>query len=167
MRHLLAAMLAATAQCNLVPVGAPMLAPHRRLEGPVLRRPVAALIAEPFTNEQAIDFALDNGILALKYFTYVLDIAIFAPLLAMVPPLQPLIYGPLRPLVTTATVVAEPYFAFWRGLLPLQFGGLDLSYVPAFYSLSFVRRELQKKKYERAVGKYRAQMAQLEQFYAK
>ena len=160
-KHVLMASMAAIATGRIV--GGPLVPVSRRPLAPALRRPaLAAMLPEPFSKDEAIDFALDNSLVALRFYTYVLDASIFVPI---IPGLRSA--AAIQPLMSTVYALSNPYFNAFRRALPFTFGSLDLSYIPAFYSLGFLRRELTKRKMERAATRYRAELQQYEQFYAK
>ena len=147
-RRLLGLLLAAaTARAR---IGPPPLVPGRKLHARASRRqlvlasitpPQAQLAARPSSDE-----LLDTALQGLKYFSWALDVAIFAPFLAQLPVVGNLLaLEPIRMVLTPVELVMQPYFAAWRSLIPIT-RPIDLSLLPAFYAPALARRELMKMK---------------------
>ena len=147
-RRLLGLLLAAaTARAR---IGPPPLVPGRKLHARASRRqlvlasitpPQAQLAARPSSDE-----LLDTALQGLKYFSWALDVAIFAPFLAQLPVIGNLLaLEPIRMVLTPVELVMQPYFAAWRSLIPIT-RPIDLSLLPAFYAPALARRELMKMK---------------------
>ena len=135
-RRLLGLLLAAaTARAR---IGPPPLVPGRKLHARASRRqlvlasitpPHAQLAARPSGDE-----LLDTALQGLKYFSWALDVAIFAPFLAQLPVIGNLLaLEPIRMVLTPVELVMQPYFAAWRSLIPIH-RPIDLSLLPAFYA---------------------------------
>ena len=160
-RRLLALLVAATTAHARI--GPPPLVPGRKLHARASRRqlvlasitpPQAQLAARPSGDE-----LLDTALQGLKYFSWALDVAIFAPFLAQLPVIGNLLaLEPIRMVLTPVELVMQPYFAAWRSLIPIH-RPIDLSLLPAFYAPALARRELMKKKFKKLRAAHEAQLA--------
>ena len=163
-RRLLALLVAATTAHARI--GPPPLVPGRKLHARASRRqlvlasitpPQAQLAARPSGDE-----LLDTALLGLKYFSWALDVAIFAPFLAQLPVIGNLLaLEPIRMVLTPVELVMQPYFAAWRSLIPIH-RPIDLSLLPAFYAPALARRELMKRKFNKLRAAHEAQLAVME-----
>ena len=118
------------------------------------RRSAPYLAARPSGDE-----LLDTALQGLKYFSWALDVAIFAPFLAQLPVIGNLLaLEPIRMVLTPVELVMQPYFAAWRSLIPIH-RPIDLSLLPAFYAPALARRELMKKKFNKLRAAHEAQLA--------
>ena len=113
-RRLLGLLLAAaTAHAR---IGPPPLVPGRKLHARASRRqlvlasitpPQAQLAARPSSDE-----LLDTALQGLKYFSWALDVAIFAPFLAQLPVIGNLLaLEPIRMVLTPVELVMQPYLS--------------------------------------------------------
>ena len=128
-----------------------------------MRRPAlaSAIPEQTMSSDEFADFALDNVALALKFDTYVLDASIFIPIIPGVRNVQV-----LQPIILTVYALSNPYFHAFRSALPFQFGRMDLSYIPAFYALSFARREIAKRQMQRMIARRQADIRSFEHLYS-
>ena len=160
-RRLLGLLVAATTA--RARIGPPPLVPGRKLHARASRRqlvlasitpPKAQLAARPSSDE-----LLDTALQGLKYFSWALDVAIFAPFLAQLPVVGNLLaLEPIRMVLTPVELVMQPYFAAWRSLIPIT-RPIDLSLLPAFYAPALARRELMKMKFKKLRAAHEAQLA--------
>ena len=158
-----AALLVASAAPARARIGPPPLVPGRKLHARASRRqlvlasitpPQAQLAARPSSDE-----LLDTALQGLKYFSWALDVAIFAPFLAQLPVIGNLLaLEPIRMVLTPVELVMQPYFAAWRSLIPIH-RPIDLSLLPAFYAPALARRELMKRKFNKLRAAHEAQLA--------
>ena len=126
-----------------------------------LRRRPALALAAPATflsADEAAEFALDNAMAGLRFYTYALDASVLLPLVPFLGRIEP-----LRPAMTLLFAITRPYFAAWQRFLPLPAG---LSYIPAFMAVSAANRELAKCKLRRALSRDRLDAAAFAHLYS-
>ena len=140
------ALLCAAAHAR---IGPPPSVTARKLHAHAARSQlVLASIAPPqaILKTRSSDELLDAALTGLKFFSYALDISIFAPFLGQLPVLKNLMrLEPVRMVLTPIEIVTLPYFAAWRAVIP-KLGSFDISYIAAFYAVSIARKELMKVK---------------------